>query len=208
MKTTFTTVALLAVLATTFTSCKKDKLDDINVEQPVQPVNESELITTMKVILHDTTLNTTTTYVFSDLDGPGGNAATFGNNGADSVINITSNHVYRATILLLDETKNPVDTISNEVKKEGADHLFFFNGIAPTGTPYTTYLSGSETYIKYLDLDLNNRGIGLSTLWTAPSMMMSKSPLTIELKHQPGVKDGSYAPGETDIQVEFKLKVN
>ena len=39
-------------------------------------------------------------------------------------------------------------------------------------------------------------------------MMMSKSPLTIELKHQPGVKDGTYAPGETDIQVAFKLKVN
>ena len=59
-----------------------------------------------------------------------------------------------------------------------------------------------------LYLDANNRGIGLSTLWTAPSMMMGKSPLTIELKHQPSVKDGSYAPGETDIQVGFKLIVN
>ncbi len=207
-KTGFKTIALAAIIGMSFTACKKDKKDEPTPDAPTPPANETELITTMKVILHDTTTHTNTTYVFSDLDGAGGNPATFGNSGADSVINITANHVYEATILLLDETKNPIDTISNEVEEEGADHMFFFNSIAPTGTPYNTYLSGSMTNIKYLDLDANNRGIGLSTLWTAPSMMMAKSPLTIELKHQPGVKDGSYAPGETDIQVGFKLKVN
>jgi len=208
MKTIITTVAILTMLTTTFTSCKKDKKNDPIPEQPTQPTNESELITTMKIILHDTTTNTNTTYVFSDLDGAGGNPATFGNSGADSVINITSNHVYKATILLLDESKSPVDTISNEVEAEGVDHLFFFNSIAPTGAPYNTYLAGSMTNITYLDLDANNRGIGLSTLWTAPGSTTNKAPLTIELKHQPSVKDGSYAPGETDIQVGFKLKVN
>lgn len=208
MKSIITTAALLAMLGTTFTACKKDKKEDPAPQQPAPPANEAELITTMKITLRDTINNTSLTYVFSDLDGAGGNPATFGNSGADSIINITANHVYEATILLLDQTKTPVDTISNEVEEEGADHMFFFNSIAPTGTPYNTYLSGSMTNIKYLDLDANNRGIGLSTEWTAPSMMMTKSPLTIELKHQPSVKDGSYAPGETDIQVGFKLKVN
>jgi len=208
MKSIITTAALLAMLGTTFTACKKDKKEDPAPQQPAPPANEAELITTMKITLRDTINNTSVTYVFSDLDGAGGNPATFGNSGADSIINITANHVYEATILLLDQTKTPVDTISNEVDEEGADHMFFFNSIAPTGTPYNTYLSGSMTNIKYLDLDANNRGIGLSTEWTAPSMMMAKSPLTIELKHQPSVKDGSYAPGETDIQVGFKLKVN
>lgn len=208
MKSIITTAALLVMLGTTFTACKKDKKEDPAPQQPAPPANEAELITTMKITLRDTINNTSVTYVFSDLDGAGGNPATFGNSGADSIINITANHVYEATILLLDQTKTPVDTISNEVEEEGADHMFFFNSIAPTGTPYNTYLSGSMTNIKYLDLDANNRGIGLSTEWTAPSMMMTKSPLTIELKHQPSVKDGSYAPGETDIQVGFKLKVN
>ena len=208
MKSIITTAALLAMLGTTFTACKKDKKEDPAPQQPAPPANEAELITTMKITLRDTINNTSLTYVFSDLDGAGGNHATFGNSGADSIINITANHVYEATILLLDQTKTPVDTISNEVEEEGADHMFFFNSIAPTGTPYNTYLSGSMTNIIYLDLDANNRGIGLSTEWTAPSMMMAKSPLTIELKHQPSVKDGSYAPGETDIQVGFKLKVN
>lgn len=207
-KTGLKTMALAAIIGMSFTACKKDKKEDPAPQQPAPPANEAELITTMKITLRDTATQTITTYVFSDLDGAGGNPATFGNSGADSVINITANHVYEATILLLDQTKTPADTISNEVEEEGADHMFFFNSIAPTGTPYNTYLSGSMTNIKYLDLDANNRGIGLSTLWTAPSMMMAKSPLTIELKHQPNVKDGSYAPGETDIQVGFKLKVN
>lgn len=207
-KNALKTMAMAAIIGLSFTACKKDKKDEPTPANPTPPTNETELITTMKVILHDTTTHTSTTYVFSDLDGAGGNPATFGNSGADSVINITANHVYEATILLLDETKNPVDTISNEVEEEGADHMFFFNSIAPTGTPYNAYLIGSMTNIKYLDLDANNRGIGLLTLWTAPSTMMAKSPLTIELKHQPDVKDGSYAPGETDIQVGFKLKVN
>ena len=207
-KTGLKTIALAAIIGMSFTACKKDKKEEPTPNAPTPPTNESELITTMKVILHDTTTQTNTTYVFSDLDGAGGNPATFGNSGADSVINITANHVYEATILLLDESKNPVDTISNEVEEEGADHMFFFNSIAPTGTPYNTYLSGNMTYIKYLDLDANNRGIGLSTLWSAPGSTTNKAPLTIELKHQPSVKDGSYAPGETDIQVGFKLKVN
>lgn len=209
MKTTITTIAMLAMLATAFTSCKKDKKDEPAPAAPAPPANEGELITTMKVILRDSTAHSTAIYEFKDLDGPGGNAAAFGgSNQSDSVITILSSHIYKASILLLDETKNPVDTISNEVLAEGADHMFFFNSIAPTGNPYTTYLNGSMTDIKYLDLDANNRGIGLTTLWTAPSMMMSKSPLKIELKHQPGVKDGTYAPGETDIQVDFKLIVN
>jgi hypothetical protein len=207
-KTIITSVILLTMLATTATSCKKEKKTEPTPEQPAPPANEAELITTVKLILTDTTTSASVTYVFSDLDGAGGNPASFGNSGADSVINITANKVYRASILLLDQTKSPVDTISNEVLNEGADHMFFFNSIAPTGTPYSTYLTGSMTTIKYTDLDANNRGIGLSTLWTAPSMMMAKSPLTIELKHQPGIKDGTYAPGETDIQVGFKLKVN
>ncbi len=209
MKTTITTVALLAILATTFTSCKKDKKTEPIPEQPAPPVNQAELITTMKVILHDTTTHINTIYMFSDLDGPGGNAAVFGGaNQSDSIINLLSNHVYQSTILLLDQTKNPVDTISKEVLNEGVDHMFFFNSTNPTGTPYNTFLTASMTNIKYLDLDANNRGIGLSTLWIAPTMAMNKTPLIIELKHQPNVKNGTYTPGETDIQVNFKLKIN
>ena len=209
MKTTITTIAMLAMLATAFTSCKKDKKDEPAPAAPAPPANEGELITTMKVILRDSTAHSTAIYEFKDLDGPGGNAAAFGgSNQSDSVITILSGHIYKASILLLDETKSPVDTISNEVEEEGADHMFFFNSITPqVATSYTVNLNGG-TIIKYLDSDTNGRGIGLETLWTANPTSSAIEPLKIELKHQPGVKDGTYSPGETDIQVDFKLIVN
>lgn len=32
-------------------------------------------------------------------------------------------------------------------------------------------------------------------------------PFTVTLRHQPDAKDGSYAPGETDVEVHFKIRV-
>ena len=206
MKTTMKTIVMVAAVALAITACK-DKKDEIAPSNPTPPANEAELITTMKIQLRDSTDHTNAgTFVFKDLDGAGGNPATFDNSGADSVITIMANHAYKATILLLDETKTPADTISNEVEEEGADHLFFFNSTTLGSSNEITLSNG--TMIKYLDRDANNRGIGLQTLWTAPSAATTKSAFTIELKHQPGVKDGAYNKGETDIQVPFKLKVN
>lgn len=208
MKKTIKTIAIVSTAMLVLNACKKDPVQPI-VNTPVPPTNEEELITTMKVMLHDTTTHTDMIYTFSDLDGDGGNPAVFGGtNQSDSVIHITKNHVYECKILLLDQSKSPVDTISNEVEEEANDHMFFFNSTNPTGNPYTVYLTGSMTTIKYLDLDGNNRGLGLKTLWNTPTMAMPKSALTIELKHQPSVKNGTYAPGETDIQVPFKLQVD
>lgn len=207
MKKTMKTIACVAIIALSVSACKKEETPAPT--NPPPSTNAPELITTMKVTLHDTTTHVNTVYTFSDLDGDGGNPAVFGGtNQSDSVIQITKNHVYECSILLLDQSKNPVDTVSNEVLNKANDHLFFFNALNPTGNPYSVYLTGSMTTVKYTDLDANNRGIGLKTLWTAPGMAMAKSPLVIELKHQPSVKNGTYAPGETDVQVPFKLQVN
>ena len=76
--------------------------------------------------------------------------------------------------------------------------------------PYTVKLTNGTT-IRYTDSDNGtpSRSIGLRTrIRTATTAKGSKLPLQIVLKHQPGVKDGTYAPGETDIEVNFKLKVN
>lgn len=208
MKKTIKTIAVVVTAMLALNACKKDEITP-PVNNPTPPTNAEELITTLKVMLHDTTTHTNMVYTFSDLDGDGGNPAVFGGtNQSDSVIQITKNHVYECEILLLDQSKSPVDTISHEVEEEANDHMFFFNAVNPTGNPYSVYLNGSMTTIKYLDLDGNNRGLGLKTLWTAPTMAMSKSALTIELKHQLSVKNGTYAPGETDIQVPFKLQIN
>lgn len=208
MKKNVMNIAYIAVILASMNACKKDK-NIPPVDSPIPPTNSTELITTMKIMLYDTTAHSTAIYAFSDIDGAGGNTGMFsGTNQMDSVIQLTKNHVYNCSILLLDESKSPTDTISHEVKQESVDHMFFFNAINPTSNPYSVYLTGCNTTIKYLDLDSNNRGVGLNTLWIAPSVSLSKSPLMIELRHQPGIKNGTYAPGETDIQVLFKVLVN
>ena len=212
MKTTIKTIAFVAILAMSFSACKKDKKTEPTPETPTPPVNEAEVITTLRLSVFDGT--TTVKYQFKDPDGDGGIVGAYGNLSntltaqSDSVINLSINKTYTVNVLLLDETKAVTDTISKAVLDEGVDHLFFFNATNPTGNPYSVYLTGSMTTITYLDLDANLRGIGLLTKWQAPSMAMAKSTITVSLKHQPGVKNGTYAPGDTDIEIPFKLKIN
>ena len=212
MKTTIKTIAFVAILALSFSACKKDKKTEPTPETPTPPVNEAEVITTLRLSVFDGT--TTVKYQFKDPDGDGGIVGAYGNLSntltaqSDSVINLSINKTYTVSVLLLDETKAVADTISNAVLTEGIDHMFFFNSLNPTGNPYSVYLTGSMTTITYLDLDANLRGIGLLSKWQSPSMVMAKSTITVSLRHQPGVKNGTYAPGDSDIEIPFKLKIN
>jgi hypothetical protein len=52
------------------------------------------------------------------------------------------------------------------------------------------------------------RPLGLLTEWMTGAMTTTKKELTIELKHQPGTKNGTYAPGDVDVSVPFKIKIN
>ena len=63
MKSTIKTLAMAAMISAAFASCKKDKSNEPTPDAPTPPTNESELITTMKVILHDTTIHTKRTYL-------------------------------------------------------------------------------------------------------------------------------------------------
>jgi hypothetical protein len=213
-KTTKIIAYAVAAIALTFTACKKDKKSEPLIPGPLP--NPEELITTMKVMINNGTV--TTTYLFKDPDGDGGQAAFYGpgtnslSTQADSVINLVAMKNYTVNILLLDETKNPVDTISKEVLEEGAEHMFFFNQTNPTGAvPNTSVVvAGANLTVKYLDNDgaTTPRAIGLSTEWITGAATTNKAPLKITLKHQPGVKDGTFAPGDSDIEVMFKVKVN
>ena len=177
--------ATLAV-ATIWTGCKKDK-DLVPVPQPV--VNEPEIITTMKLTFVDSSNTSNIKYAtFRDPDGDGGA-------GYDifDTIKLEPNKTWITTIILLNETVSPADTISNEVLEEGVDHLFCFS---PTGT--------SATVIK-TDLDANSLPIGLQSKWRTTSTGLGT--MQVELRHQPGIKNGSCTPGDTDIDVVFQTKI-
>jgi hypothetical protein len=210
---------LFALMAGTllFAACKKDKKEEPTPSNPVNP-NESEVITTMKVYIKDsvTLLNIPgSPFIFKDPDGDGGTAGGFLPTTADSIISLSANTAYLAEIILLDETKTPVDSISNAVKQESAEHMFFYNNgdntFSNSANPYIALLNGSGIRITYADLDSGSpqRGLG-QKVWirTAAATSGTQYPFKVTLRHQPGVKDGSFAPGETDVEVRYKVIVN
>lgn len=182
--TIFITASLVLVLVA---ACKKDK--DL---QPLPPpiTNSPELITSLKLIFTDSanTSNVLSAY-FNDPDGPGGNSPV-----QFDTIKLQPNKTYLTTILLFDQTKNPVDTVSKEIWNERDDHMFFFQH------------SGINIQTIYSDFDSKNLPVGLSTKWRTGSTANGTTKVT--LKHQVGTKNGSISPGETDVEVLFQTKIN
>jgi len=208
MKTTVKIMCLMTIaIMLSATSCRKPKQEPLP-----EPVNEEEVITTMNLTFTDSATNVPTVFGFEDRDGNGGEPGIyFGPNQSDSVIVLAANKTYFMEISLLDKTKSPAGNISDEVNEEGKDHMFFFNYTSPTGSPAKVILAGSNISVIYTDLDAGTpqRAIGLKTrVRTYASTGTSKYPFTVTLKHQPDEKDGTINPGETDVFIPFKVKVN
>ena len=178
----------LGALSLVVVSCKKD---EVKPAEPTPP-NESELITTLElkfsgkgVIGNDTTFVVT----FNDPDGDGGNAPT-----QFETIHLLKNSTYKVEVTLLDKSKTPAETISNEVLAEANDHLFFYSS-NPTGL----------VDVLITDKDSNGKNLGLKSTWTTTNAGSGK--VKVKLMHQPGVKDGTSATGDTDIEVDFQVNV-
>ena len=178
----------LGVLSLVMVSCKKDDVKPTDDHDH----NDSELITTLElkfsgkgVLGNDTTFVVT----FNDPDGDGGNAATH-----FDTIHLLKNSSYNVELTLLDKSKTPADTISNEVLEEANDHLFFYSS-NPTGL----------VNVMITDKDSNNKNLGLKSIWTTTNAGSGK--VKVKLMHQPGVKDGTSETGDTDVDIDFQVYV-
>ena len=168
-------------------SCKKN-----HDEAPSpQDQNETELITTVSLIIKENGA-LVNTFTFNDPDGAGGVNPTV------DQITLDANKTYTCTLLLLDETKNPIDTTSLEIEEEKDVHQFFFHPSA-----------GLDMAFAYEDYDDHHVPVGLqSTIHTGAA---GTGTLRIVLNHQPGVKptsgNGDEALGETDMEVSFDVTI-
>ncbi len=175
---------LAAVLLATpfiFSACSDDK-------DPV-PAEENEQITTVTYVLTPTTGGgSATTVTWRDVDGTGGNAPVIG------TLTLRPNTTYTGAITLLDETKTPVENITEEVEEESDEHLFIYQG-----TP------ASLLNITRTDRDAKNLEVGITT--QVVTTAAGTGTLKITLRHQPGSKDGSATPGDTDVEVTFPVTV-
>ncbi len=178
---------LLFSISVHLSACKPDKeeVDQHNGSNQ----NEEELITTVRASFTQVGGGHTAEFSWVDIDGDGGNAPVI---TGDTVFVGTS---YNATLLLLNESVSPADTVSSEVTDEAEAHQFFFS---TTG--------GSLTWASYGDTDSNGLPIGLLSTWVA--MGAGSGSITIILRHElnksaAGVSNGDItnAGGETDIEV-------
>lgn len=158
-----------------------------DVKDPPNP-NEEELITTVELHFTDTTTNQESVFRFADPDGVGGEDPT----ERDTVV-LDTHAVYTLRIQFLDESKTPVEDITEEVEEESHDHLVCFN-------------STGSVSVEVLDQDNNGLPLGLLSILSTKGQ--EQGSLTVSLKHQPGVKTGSCDVGETDVEIAFPLKVS
>ncbi|MBX2991564.1 MAG: hypothetical protein KF749_10415 [Bacteroidetes bacterium] len=186
--------AFLLSAAVLVTGCKKD--DPVS---PPEEQNPQELITTLILSLTDTAgVAPGAEAIFRDLDGPGGNAPTI------DTMKVQSGVVYQATILLLDQTKTPADTISHEVEEEGLSHRFWFTvGGGAAG----------RITVTYLDEDEGNPPlpIGLETQIAVSAGGTTTGTYQVVLKHYEPASlkrsDTNGTLGETDIDVTFPVQI-
>jgi hypothetical protein len=160
-------------------------------EKEVDPTEENELITTVK--LNFANAGTVKTFKYSDPDGDGGKAAVI------DKITLSPNTSYTLTIELIDESKSPAFNIGEEVKAEADEHLFI----------YTTNPTNLAAY-TYGDKDSKNLGIGLTGNFITNAA--GTGSLKVQLRHQPPVngkptKDGTATPGSDDVNIDFSLSV-
>lgn len=189
MKNSIKILTAATIVATSFfAGCKQDEDEVPNPDN----TNTSEVMTTLKLTFTDSAgVAPTVTAQYRDPDGDGGNSAV-----QFDVINLLANKTYFATVVIKDETKNPVVTISDEVASESNDHLFFYT---PTNVNATVTITDQDSNTPPLPL-------GINTKWKTQAA--SSGTVRVVLRHQPGVKDGTYAPGETDVDLIFQLEID
>jgi hypothetical protein len=170
-----------------------------------KPVNEEELITTLRLTLVPQGGGATVILEFKDLDGDGSGAPEYTytpstGTGPNTAALLTANITYTATLELLNETESPAENITEEIEEEADEHLLCFtetvNGLTITyADTEADYLTGGSTKV-----------VGLVTTWE--TTMVGDGTVTITLRHQPGTKTGACpGSGDTDIEVTFKVSI-
>ena len=181
-------VASMAVAS--LSACKKTKKDDPSPEKPIEVgAGDEENITRVVLIVSNGTEKNTVTY-----KNKGGITV-------DSLL-LSPNTTYSVEVKVFDDTKTPVDTISNEIKKEANYHHFHYVFTSTSGTPtLTATITDNDTKTPPLPLGLMfdittgaNAGIG---------------SLKVSLRHfaEGAVKTSDQKGGESDIDISFPIRV-
>lgn len=195
---TITTIITIATILTilTFPSCSK--------EDPKKPIitNPQEVLTTVLIsgYNHDDSNNVMYqfNYKWEDLDGDGGNLPNIDTLVLDTGIE------YHCHILIIDKTKVPFVTVSNAIEKEKNVHQFFYTTSENLKGKFST---------EILDFDDNSPKlpVGLEFHLLTTSNQYYQLPifgsLKIVLSHYDGVPKTNEKSNESDIDINFPVKI-
>jgi len=183
MKFSLSPFYLLAIMGLLLTTACDD--DDDN-----EPVNEQELITTVRLNFENQSTGSTQTFVARDTDGDGGQPPVVDD------ITLDDSTTYTVTAEFLDESDpNDVEDITEEVREEDEEHLvcYAFGGLV------------FNTAIQQ-DTDGNGDPLGLETIMS--TLNTGNGQLQISLKHEPDKSAvDACSTGETDVEVAFDVDV-
>jgi len=158
--------------------------------------SENELITMVSLVLNnsDSTLFDSTKGVWKDVDGPGGN-----NPIQPDTLRFKKSSNYSCRIYFHCFQNGVNNNITPTIETESMNHLICYDLQSMTMPP-------SNLTILRTDKDKNGYEIGLTTLWKTNAS--EKGTIKVRLKHQPGIKNGTCDPGETDVEVDFPFVIN
>lgn len=156
---------------------------------------EHEVITSIELILRDSVTSADIrTAVWRDADGPGGASPT-----ADTLV-LAAGRTYIGSIVLLNESVAPTDTLNAEIKEQADQHQFFYS---PTGD-----LVGFVS-IERTDRDTNTPAlpVGLEFLVRTSSGAALIGGINIVLSHYEGIPKTSTPGPESDIDITIVTRV-
>lgn len=186
------------VLSLAFSSCEVD--DPEKEEVP-------ELITSVELRFVADTGGEPVIATATDPDGEG-----VGDIEIDEPIKLVPAKTYTLSIVLINglaDATQPEYDVTEEVREEADEHMFFFGWTAnlftnPSGAGNADDPSGIVTY---LDEDANGLPLGLETQWTTSGP--ASGEFRIVLKHQPDLKSAQsdVRTGETDLDITFPVSI-
>ena len=182
LRTRLTLYGLL--LAGFLFSCNKE-------EQSVAPTVDNEAITTATLRLTNVASSTdVVTATIENLDKtPDFSKAT---------LNLRANATYSGVILLADKTQTPATDVMATIKSRQNVHLLIYTPAAGLNLTTTT-----------TDVDTNPAPgpypVGLA--FNVTTKAASTGKLNVVLRHQPNGKNGTPAPGTTDLDTNFNVVI-
>ncbi|MEO0899197.1 MAG: type 1 periplasmic binding fold superfamily protein [Bacteroidota bacterium] len=121
-----------------------------------------------------------------------GTTVTWNDGDATPDITLDANSDITGTVEFFNVEGSDTEDVTEEIKEEDDEHFVCYE------------ITSANLTIAATDSD-GTLPIGLATRWTVGDA--STGVMILKLRHQPGVKDGSCDPGDSDVELDFNITI-